>query len=141
MGTSGRVSWDRPSVPLRKACQDHRTPTVLGRHRRAPCHHHLASRDGVEIHLGVPSGNRHTNSPCSAYLFVDDADDLAAEWRSAAAGLHPPEDTDWGQHEGALVDFDGNVIRFGSPIQKSDNQSGNQQTRPRWTTLAPIRPE
>lgn len=78
----------------------------------------IASRDGIEIHLGVPSRNHSTTSPCSAYLFVDDADDLAAEWRSAAAELHPPEDTDWGQHEGALVDTEGNVIRFGSPIQK-----------------------
>ncbi len=28
-----------------------------------------------------------------------------------------PEDTDWGQHEGAVVDPDGNVLRFGSPIK------------------------
>jgi uncharacterized glyoxalase superfamily protein PhnB len=25
-------------------------------------------------------------------------------------------DTEWGQHEGAVVDPDGNVIRFGSPV-------------------------
>jgi len=30
-----------------------------------------------------------------------------------------PEDTEWGQHEGAHVDPDGNVIRFGSPIKHS----------------------
>jgi hypothetical protein len=27
-----------------------------------------------------------------------------------------PQDTEWGQYEGALVDLDGNVIRFGSPM-------------------------
>jgi uncharacterized glyoxalase superfamily protein PhnB len=27
-----------------------------------------------------------------------------------------PEDTEWGQHEGAVGDPDGNVLRFGSPI-------------------------
>jgi hypothetical protein len=27
-----------------------------------------------------------------------------------------PEDTEWGQREGALADPDGNVLRFGSPI-------------------------
>ncbi len=27
-----------------------------------------------------------------------------------------PEDTEWGQHEGVLVDPDGNMIRFGSPM-------------------------
>jgi hypothetical protein len=27
-----------------------------------------------------------------------------------------PEDTEWGQHEGVLTDPDGNVIRFGLPM-------------------------
>jgi hypothetical protein len=27
-----------------------------------------------------------------------------------------PQDTEWGQHEGVLIDPDGNVIRFGSPV-------------------------
>ncbi len=73
-----------------------------------------ASRGGIEIHLGVaPEDDRHTSS---AYLFVNDADDLAAAWRSAGAEVHSPQDTEWGQHEGAVVDPDGNVIRFGSPM-------------------------
>lgn len=77
----------------------------------------FASRDGLEIHLGVvPGDDRRTSG---AYLFVDDADDLAAEWRSAGVDVHQPEDTEWGQHEGAVVDPDGNVIRFGSAIRES----------------------
>ena len=75
----------------------------------------FATRDGVEIHLGVP-GERDRNTRFNAYVRVDDADELAAEWRTAGAQVHGPEDTEWGQHEGALVDPDGNVIRFGSPI-------------------------
>ena len=35
---------------------------------------------------------------------------------AVGADVHMPEDTEWGQHEGALVDPDGNVLRFGSPI-------------------------
>jgi hypothetical protein len=31
-----------------------------------------------------------------------------------------PVDTEWGQHEGSVVDPDGNVIRFGSPMAQSD---------------------
>jgi hypothetical protein len=27
-----------------------------------------------------------------------------------------PVDTPWGQHEGVLIDIDGNIIRFGSPM-------------------------
>jgi hypothetical protein len=38
--------------------------------------------------------------------------------RAAGGEVHGPVDTQWGQHEGALVDPDGNVIRFGSPIDR-----------------------
>ena len=77
----------------------------------------FVGRDDVEIHLGVvPDADRRTGS---AYLFVDDAEDLAAVWRSAGVELHSPEDTEWGQHEGAVVDPDGNIIRFGSPMSAS----------------------
>ena len=54
----------------------------------------FATWHGIEIHLGVvPDGDRCTGT---AYLFVDDADDLAAAWRSADVELHPPQDTEWG---------------------------------------------
>lgn len=81
----------------------------------------FAARDEIELHLGVPSRQHH---PGSAYLYVDDADGLAAEWRAAGANVHTPEDTEWGQHEGALEDPDGNVIRFGSPIKRL-NRTGS----------------
>jgi catechol 2,3-dioxygenase-like lactoylglutathione lyase family enzyme len=74
----------------------------------------FATRDNVEIHLGVTPDDRR--APGAAYLFVDDADELAARWRAAGVEVHTPEDTEWGQHEGAVVDPDGNVIRFGSPM-------------------------
>jgi len=74
----------------------------------------FATRDGLEIHLGLVGGEDPRVS--SAYLFVDDADELADEWRSAGLDVHEPEDTEWGKHEGAIVDPDGNVIRFGSPM-------------------------
>ena len=53
---------------------------------------------------------------CStAYVWVDDADELARAWRLAGADVRLPEDTEWGQHEDVLIDPDGNIIRFGSP--------------------------
>ena len=76
----------------------------------------FVTRDGVEIHLGVVSDVQRESAQHSAYLWVDDADALAETWRAAGAEVHMPEDTEWGQHEGALVDPDGNVLRFGSPI-------------------------
>lgn len=54
----------------------------------------------------------------SAYLYCDDADALHAEWSgSGVAGRHvPPTDTDYGLREGAYVDPDGNLLRYGSPL-------------------------
>jgi predicted enzyme related to lactoylglutathione lyase len=70
--------------------------------------------DGAEIHLGLA---REIDAHASAYLFVEDADELARAWQSAGAAVSLPQDTDWGQHEGAHIDPDGNVIRFGSPMK------------------------
>jgi catechol 2,3-dioxygenase-like lactoylglutathione lyase family enzyme len=72
---------------------------------------------GAEIHLGAePDLATRPDRRSTAYLFVEDADALAREWLAAGADVRLPQDTDWGQHEGALVDPDGNVIRFGSPV-------------------------
>ena len=78
----------------------------------------FATRDNVELQLGsLPDGHDWTRT--TAYLYVDDADHLANEWRAAGAEVHGPQDTDWGQHEGALVDLDGNIIRFGLSTMSS----------------------
>jgi len=56
----------------------------------------FARRDGVELQLGtVPT--RRTTSPTTAYLYVDDADALAAEWHETGADVRTPEDTPWGR--------------------------------------------
>jgi len=82
--------------------------------RYPPGGYGYAVRDGVELHLGtVPDDDRRTGS---AYLFVEDADELAAQWRAGGVTVHGPQDTAWGQHEGAVTDPDGNVVRFGSPL-------------------------
>jgi catechol 2,3-dioxygenase-like lactoylglutathione lyase family enzyme len=75
----------------------------------------FARRGGVELQLGtVPDGR--TAAPTTAYLYVDDADALATEWRASGADVRGPEDTPWGQREGVMIDPDGNIIRFGSPL-------------------------
>jgi len=77
----------------------------------------FASLDGVEIHLEVV---RESDARPSAYFFVEDADELARAWQSAGAEVSPPEDTDWGMHEGEHLDPDGNITRFGSPMNDAD---------------------
>jgi catechol 2,3-dioxygenase-like lactoylglutathione lyase family enzyme len=73
--------------------------------------------DGTEIHLGVePDLDTRPDRRSTAYLFVEDAGALARTWLAAGGDVRLPQYTDWGKHEGALVDPDGNVIRFGSPM-------------------------
>ena len=73
--------------------------------------------DGAEIHLGAePDLGTRPDRRSSAYLFVQDAGALARTWLAAGADVRLPQDTEWGQHEGVLVDPDGNLIRFGSPV-------------------------
>ena len=50
------------------------------------------------------------------YMHVDDADQLAAEWRKAGVAVSGPQDYDYGKREGFHVDPDGNKIRFASPL-------------------------
>jgi uncharacterized glyoxalase superfamily protein PhnB len=70
-----------------------------------------------KIHLGVePDLDTRADRRATAYLFVEDADALARTWLAAGADVRLPQDTEWGQHEGVLVDPDGNVIRVGSPM-------------------------
>ena len=76
-----------------------------------------ACRDGIEIHLAkVESVDPATTTSC-VYLWVDDAEDLYDEWAAARIDgrLVAPATTDYGLAEGAHVDPDGNLIRFGSP--------------------------
>jgi len=76
-----------------------------------------ARRDGVEIHLAkVDRLDPLTTTSC-AYIWVDDAAALYDEWSAAGVDgrFHRPTPTDYGLSEGAHVDPDGNLLRFGSP--------------------------
>ncbi|HEY1446314.1 MAG TPA: VOC family protein [Acidimicrobiales bacterium] len=82
-----------------------------------------AARDTVRIHFRhVPSDDAgEPFAPGAAYLAADDADALHAEWRRAGVG----ETTDlfdpgFGVWEAAHTDPDGNLLRFGSPVNKAE---------------------
>ncbi len=78
-----------------------------------------ARRGDVEVHLAsVPNVDPSTTTS-AVYLWVTDADELAGEWREVDAGrLVEPTDTDYGLREGAHIDPDGNLLRFGSPLAR-----------------------
>jgi hypothetical protein len=92
----------------------------------------FATRYGIELHLGLVPEDDPRAIRGTAYIWVDDADEVARAWRSAGADVRLPEDTEWGQHEGVVIDPDGNIIRFGSPI----GQSGTAEAL-RHVELAP----
>jgi hypothetical protein len=59
--------------------------------RYPPGGYGYASRGSVEIHPGVVSDvDRRTSS---AYLFVEDADQLAGQWPAAGVAVHEPRFT------------------------------------------------
>jgi hypothetical protein len=119
MATLKRIAPIFPVSDLRASLEHYQRLGFATRTYKEDVGYGFASLDHVEIHLGVVPGGK-TTTPASAYLFVDDADQLARRWSSAGANVRPPEDTEWGQHEGVLIDPDGNVIRFGSPIARPD---------------------
>ena len=75
----------------------------------------FADRDGLTIHLAL-AADPATAGGSVLYLHVDDADQLAAEWRKAGLAVSGPTDYEYGKHEGCHVDPDGNKLRFGSPV-------------------------
>lgn len=78
-----------------------------------------AARDEIQIHLTLVDGVDPLDNLGAVYLFVDDADALYAEWFNAGieGRLTHPETTDYGLREGAHIDPDGNLLRFGSPTK------------------------
>ena len=75
-----------------------------------------ASRDRVDIHFRHVPGLSLTNERGAAYIAVDDADALHAEWRAAGVGeTGDLFDPGFGVWEAAHTDGDGNLVRFGSP--------------------------
>lgn len=78
----------------------------------------FARRGAVEIHLAGHAGVDPLTTTSAAYLYVDSADALHAEWRASGqpGRFHEPEDTEYGLREGAHVDPWGNLIRYGSPL-------------------------
>ena len=76
----------------------------------------FAHRGDLTIHL-AQADDPATAGGSVLYVHVDDADELAGEWRKAGVAVTGPEDCDYGKREGSHIDPDGNKIRFGSPLR------------------------
>lgn len=71
------------------------------------------------IHLAVQHEHDPKVNAAATYLHVDDADELTIRWRRGCpeGDTRDPVDTDYGLREGAHVDPDNNLIRFGSKLR------------------------
>ena len=67
--------------------------------------------DAVEGWL-VPGRN-----PFGLYLYLEDVDSLAAEFRDETLGKRAPEEKPWGMYEFALSDPDETLVRVGWPTR------------------------
>jgi DNA-binding MarR family transcriptional regulator len=79
----------------------------------------FAERDGTGIHLAAHTDHDPAPPAASAYLYVRDADALYGEWSRPEIGgtTRPVGPTPYKLREGSHTDPDGNVIRFGSPVE------------------------
>jgi uncharacterized glyoxalase superfamily protein PhnB len=82
----------------------------------------FVERDDLSLHLAEHPALDPAENECAVYLYIDDADALYARWRAArpAGRLVAPVDTDYGLREGAHIDPDGNLLRFGSSTRGTD---------------------
>ncbi|MGA8354012.1 MAG: VOC family protein [Solirubrobacteraceae bacterium] len=80
----------------------------------------FANLEGVSLHLARDPDHDPTRNAVSAYLNVRDADALYEQWSRPGVGgsIQPVDPTPYGMREGSHIDPDGNLIRFGSPIEE-----------------------
>jgi catechol 2,3-dioxygenase-like lactoylglutathione lyase family enzyme len=113
-----RLSPVFPVRDLAQAIEHYRKLGFQVRRYEGPDLYAFASRDGIELHLTQVSGLKPRKNMSAVYLYVDDADALYHEWSQAELDgrLIEPSDTSYGLREGACLDRDANLIRFGSSI-------------------------
>jgi DNA-binding MarR family transcriptional regulator len=85
----------------------------------------FAIRDGVSIHFAADQDYDPRVSASQAYLYVDDADVLAAEWSRPGIGGRtlPVGVMAYKIREGRHIDPDSNIIRFGSRIRENQQEN------------------
>lgn len=100
---------------------------LRGHNREPGAQYLLLEREGVDLHFTQVPGDYAGLTDTATYLHVDDAAAVHREWSSALAlpesgkpRLVAPQPQPWGYLEGHLVDPDGHLLRFGSPLPRAD---------------------
>jgi catechol 2,3-dioxygenase-like lactoylglutathione lyase family enzyme len=115
-----------PILPSRDLAETAAFYARLGFEQRGlwPEEYLIVMRAEVGLHFFFAPNVDPSASIAGCYLYVEDADALFAEYgrlglpSSGIPRLHgPPNDTDYGLREFAVVDADGNLLRIGSFIE------------------------
>lgn len=121
------MKFDRlsPVFPVRNldlAIEHYRKLGFAVRRYAGPDAYAFTERDGIELHLAQVDDLKPRRNMRAVYLYVDDADALYREWSQAGIDLRlvEPTDTSYGLREGACLDPDANLIRFGSGVTPND---------------------
>jgi len=77
----------------------------------------MTRRDDIELFLSPNPEHDPKRTASCVYVRVTDADALHAGWTAAAVGVGELRDTDYRMREFALIDPDGNMMLFGSPLK------------------------
>ncbi len=113
-----RLAAILPVTNIDEAMAHYRALGFSGRAYEGAAAYGFVERDGVQLHLAQVAELDPKTNNCSLYLYVDDADALHQQWAAAnvQGRLTAPTNTEYGLREGAHVDPDGNLLRFGSPL-------------------------
>jgi catechol 2,3-dioxygenase-like lactoylglutathione lyase family enzyme len=85
---------------------------------RDPCYMGV-SRDGAVVYLSSHAGDGVSGG--AVYFLSDDVDALHAEFVAKNVRIHiAPVDQTWGMRELYVRDPDGNSVRFGAPLGRSE---------------------
>lgn len=113
-----------PVADLDAASEHYRQLGFAVEEHAGPERYAFATRDAVSVHLAEVPEHDPLSTTSSVYLYVDDADALFAAWSTEGIGGRTvaPADTPYGLREGAHVDPDGNLLRFGAPLGRTGDQ-------------------
>ena len=77
----------------------------------------FASLGPIELHVSLNPDHDPLTTGAAVFVHVDDADALFRLWSAVPGGRDvAPVETDYGIREGAHIDPDGNLLRYGSNI-------------------------
>ncbi len=116
-----------PVLPMRDADRTVAFYARIGfdevRRRGEPARYLIVRRGWMELHFFSHPTCDPATSIAGAYIRVANVDCFTAGFESVAGPADhgapryiPPEDKPWGMRQASLVDPDGNLIQFGTPL-------------------------